>query len=100
MNRRKLIKVLPWITTPGLLIVLFVVWELSVKALNVSPLVLPPPTKVFENLGDFCRRRVRGRTFRSPSSRSRLASRWAWLPASSLVSCSVSFRCSRPAFGR
>lgn len=51
MNRRKLLKVLPWITTPGLLVVLFVVWELSVKTLNVSPLVLPPPSSVFDNLG-------------------------------------------------
>ncbi|MFC0247066.1 ABC transporter permease [Citricoccus parietis] len=52
MNRKKLLKVLPWITTPGLLVVLFVIWELSVKALDVSPLILPPPSMIFENLGE------------------------------------------------
>ncbi|MCY1157116.1 MAG: transporter permease [Citricoccus sp.] len=51
MNRRKLLKVLPWITTPALLIVLFVVWEVTVKALGISTLILPPPSLVFEQLG-------------------------------------------------
>ncbi|WFP17126.1 ABC transporter permease [Citricoccus muralis] len=51
MNRKKLLRILPWITTPGLLIVLFVVWEITVKALDVSPLILPPPSLIFEGLG-------------------------------------------------
>lgn len=50
MNRRKLLKVLPWITTPGLLIVIFAVWEVTVKSLNVSPLILPAPSRIFESL--------------------------------------------------
>lgn len=51
MNRRKLLRVLPWVTTPGLLIVLFIAWELTVKALHTSPLILPPPSRIFESLG-------------------------------------------------
>ena len=51
MNRRKLLKVLPWITTPGLLVVVFAVWEITVKSLNVSPLILPAPSRIFESLG-------------------------------------------------
>ncbi|MET1033870.1 MAG: ABC transporter permease [Arthrobacter sp.] len=50
MNRRKLLKVLPWITTPALLAVVFAVWEIAVRTLNVSPLILPPPSQVFGNL--------------------------------------------------
>ncbi|WBL19267.1 hypothetical protein [Citricoccus sp. NR2] len=51
MNRKKLLRVLPWITTPGLLILLFIIWEITVKALEVSPLILPPPSLIFESLG-------------------------------------------------
>lgn len=51
MKRKKLLKILPWITTPGLLLVLFVVWELAVKSLGVSHLILPPPSMILENLG-------------------------------------------------
>lgn len=52
MNRKRLMKILPWVATPGVLIVVFLVWETSVRALEVSPLVLPPPTMVFDSLGD------------------------------------------------
>lgn len=52
MNRKKLLKVLPWITTPGLVIVLLTVWELVVRGLGVNPLILPPPTQIVVSLVD------------------------------------------------
>lgn len=50
MNRKKLAKILPWVATPGVLLITFIIWEVSVRALDVSPLVLPPPSQVFQAL--------------------------------------------------
>jgi len=52
MTRDKMMKVLPWISTPVLLVVLFALWEVGVRALKVSELVLPAPSVIFVSLWD------------------------------------------------
>lgn len=46
MSRR----LLPWFSTPLILLVFFVGWDLFVRAYDVSELVLPPPATVFGSL--------------------------------------------------
>ncbi len=46
MDRDKLIKLLPWISTPILLILIVGFWKLSTVVFDVSPFVLPPPEEV------------------------------------------------------
>ncbi|SPT63785.1 ABC transporter permease [Actinomadura madurae] len=41
---------LPWFSTPLILLAFFGAWELFVRASGISELVLPPPAKVFESL--------------------------------------------------
>ncbi|MFC7401866.1 ABC transporter permease [Citricoccus sp. GCM10030269] len=45
-------KLLPWVGAPLLVILLCVVWEISVRALEVSTLILPPPSMIAERLGE------------------------------------------------
>lgn len=51
MSREKRMQLLPWISTPLLLIVFFVAWDLSVRVFGVNELVLPPPAAVLDSLG-------------------------------------------------
>ncbi len=55
MDRDKLLKILPWISTPLLLAVIVGFWKLSTVAFNVSPFVLPPPEAVAVTLGEYVR---------------------------------------------
>ncbi|MGM7668567.1 ABC transporter permease [Microbacterium sp. A93] len=48
MTRERLFKILPWVSTPALLLILFAVWEVSVRVLEVSELVLPPPSQIMQ----------------------------------------------------
>jgi NitT/TauT family transport system permease protein len=45
-------KLLPWISTPLLLILLVVIWKLVIAAFDVSEFVLPQPEKVLNGIGD------------------------------------------------
>lgn len=49
MPRAKLTKLLPWIVTPALLIVIVVGWEVVVTVFQVNPLVFPPPSAVWDS---------------------------------------------------
>ena len=49
MNGNRARKLLPWVSTPLLLVVLFALWEWIVRARDVSELVLPPPTRIWES---------------------------------------------------
>ncbi|WP_375001075.1 ABC transporter permease [Aeromicrobium sp. CTD01-1L150] len=51
MSRRRLITILPWISTPAVLLVFFGIWEAVVRLRGISPLLLPAPTVVAESLG-------------------------------------------------
>lgn len=44
-------KLLPWVSTPVILGIFFLFWDLLVRIFGVSELVLPPPAQVFESLG-------------------------------------------------
>ena len=55
MDRDKLLKLLPWISTPVLLIVIVGAWKLSTVIFNVSRFVLPPPEDVALTLGQLVR---------------------------------------------
>lgn len=50
MRSEKLQRVLPWVVTPVLIVVLCTVWEIAVRSLNVSTLILPPPSMIAERL--------------------------------------------------
>lgn len=47
MTRETFLKILPWVSTPALLTILFAIWEVSVKVIGVSELVLPAPSVIF-----------------------------------------------------
>ena len=55
MDREKLIRLLPWISTPILLAVFVGLWKLSTVVTNVSPFVLPPPEAVADRLATLIR---------------------------------------------
>jgi NitT/TauT family transport system permease protein len=46
MDREKLMKLLPWISTPTLLIVIIGLWKLCTVVFDISRFVLPPPEDV------------------------------------------------------
>ena len=46
MNRSKVMRILPWIVTPALVVVIVVVWHLIVTIGKVNPFLFPPPTEV------------------------------------------------------
>lgn len=53
MDRETLLKRLPWISTPLILIATVIVWKISTEAFDVSPFVLPPPEQVAATLVTF-----------------------------------------------
>jgi NitT/TauT family transport system permease protein len=50
MDRDKLMKLLPWVSTPILLLLMIGFWKLSTVVFNVSRFVLPPPEDVAATL--------------------------------------------------
>lgn len=50
MDRDKLMKLLPWISTPILLLVIVGIWKLSTVVFDISRFVLPPPEDVATTL--------------------------------------------------
>ncbi|MCG5219293.1 ABC transporter permease [Streptosporangium sp. KLBMP 9127] len=52
MSKERSKKLLPWISTPLILLVFFLAWDLFVRVYEVSELVLPPPLTVFESLAE------------------------------------------------
>lgn len=50
MSQTRMIKVLPWIVTPALVVLIVVAWQLIVTALNVNPFIFPPPGDVWNAL--------------------------------------------------
>jgi NitT/TauT family transport system permease protein len=50
MDRDKLLKWLPWISTPVLLALIVGVWKLSTVIFDISSFVLPPPEEVWTTL--------------------------------------------------
>jgi len=48
MPSPRLIKLLPWIVTPGIIIVLIAAWQIFVTVSGVNPFVFPPPLEVGE----------------------------------------------------
>jgi NitT/TauT family transport system permease protein len=50
MNRERARKLLPWVSTPLILLLFFACWEMFVRISGVSELVLPRPGRVFEEL--------------------------------------------------
>ena len=50
MDRDKLMKLLPWISTPVLLVVIIGFWKLSTIVFGISRFVLPPPEEVATTL--------------------------------------------------
>ncbi|GAA5049352.1 NitT/TauT family transport system permease protein [Thermocatellispora tengchongensis] len=50
MSRERSRKLLPWVSTPLILVVFFALWELFVRVYDVSELVLPGPATVLESL--------------------------------------------------
>jgi NitT/TauT family transport system permease protein len=50
MDRDKLLKLLPWVTTPLLLVAIVGLWKLCTVVFNVSRVVLPPPEDVAQSL--------------------------------------------------
>lgn len=55
MERERFMKLLPWISTPLLLIVTVAIWKLSTTVFDISPFVLPPPEAVAQTLLEFSR---------------------------------------------
>jgi NitT/TauT family transport system permease protein len=48
MSRSRMMKVLPWIVTPSIVIVLVLAWHVIVTTMNVNPFIFPPPGAVGE----------------------------------------------------
>ncbi|QEW00978.1 ABC transporter permease [Microbacterium caowuchunii] len=48
MPKSPVLKVLPWVVTPALVILLIVAWQVYVTAFDVNPFVFPPPLAVGE----------------------------------------------------
>jgi len=55
MDRDKLLKLLPWISTPVLLIALVGVWKICTSVFAISRFVLPPPEEVAVTLAGLVR---------------------------------------------
>ncbi|HET6300536.1 ABC transporter permease [Microbacterium sp.] len=47
MSRARMMKLLPWIVTPSLVVLIIVAWQVIVTALNVNPFIFPPPGDVW-----------------------------------------------------
>lgn len=48
MSRQKVMRVLPWVVTPVLVVVIVVIWQLVVSIGQVNPFLFPPPGAVGE----------------------------------------------------
>jgi NitT/TauT family transport system permease protein len=48
MSRSRVLKFLPWIVTPSLVVVLIVAWQVIVTTFNVNPFIFPPPAAVWD----------------------------------------------------
>lgn len=48
MNRQKVMRILPWVVTPALVVVIITVWHLIVTIGQVNPFLFPPPGAVGE----------------------------------------------------
>ncbi|WP_395639529.1 ABC transporter permease [Pseudolysinimonas sp.] len=46
MNRQKVMRILPWVVTPALVVAIVVVWHLVVTIGKVNPFLFPPPGEV------------------------------------------------------
>lgn len=46
MPRSRMLKILPWIVTPSLVVVIVVAWHVIVTAFEVNPFIFPPPAEV------------------------------------------------------
>lgn len=55
MDREKWLKVLPWISTPLILLLVLAAWKASTVAFDISRFVLPPPEEVATTLGRLLR---------------------------------------------
>ena len=55
MDRDKLVKLLPWLSTPVLLVLVVGAWKISTVVFDVSRFVLPPPEDVAATLGSLMR---------------------------------------------
>jgi NitT/TauT family transport system permease protein len=55
MDRDKWLKVLPWISTPVLLLVIFVAWKLYTTFSDISEFVIPTPEAAWASLVDLVR---------------------------------------------
>lgn len=55
MDREKFLKVLPWISTPLLLVVIFAVWKLYTTVSDISEFVIPTPEAAWASLVDLIR---------------------------------------------
>ena len=63
MNRSKVMRILPWVVTPALVVVIVLVWHLVVTIGRVNPFLFPPPTAVGEKfLGLFTSDSIWGHT--------------------------------------
>ncbi|MGY0388254.1 ABC transporter permease [Nocardioides sp. WG-D5] len=56
MSRERIFKLLPWLSTPLLPVLLFVIWDLFIKVFGISELVLPPPGTVLDSFVDVVQR--------------------------------------------
>ncbi|GAA3796232.1 MULTISPECIES: ABC transporter permease [Amycolatopsis] len=52
MNRERFGRWLPWVSTPLILVVFFLLWDVFVRVNGMSELVLPRPGTVFASLGE------------------------------------------------
>ena len=57
MDRERLLKLLPWISTPLILVAILAIWKLSTVVFNVSRFVLPPPEDVASTLSQLATQR-------------------------------------------
>jgi NitT/TauT family transport system permease protein len=51
-DRERLNKLLPWISSPALLLLFLAAWQFTVSVAGVSPFILPPPADVGDSLVD------------------------------------------------
>lgn len=56
MDREKLLRILPWISTPVLLILIVAVWKLTTVVFDVSEFVFPAPEAAWASLVDLVKR--------------------------------------------
>lgn len=48
MSRSRQLKLLPWLVTPSLVVLLVLTWHVIVTAFNVNPFIFPPPGEVWD----------------------------------------------------